>query len=104
MQAGNLRHRLVIQRLVAGSPSQDAAGAPDSTWTDYITVYADIRPVTGKEPFLAQAHLSILRQGLESADAMEANDFFGQVLVSGDFNGDGIIDFSDFAILAENFG
>lgn len=40
----------------------------------------------------AQAHLSIIRQGLESAGALEAGDQYGAALASGDFNGDGFAD------------
>jgi len=40
----------------------------------------------------AHAHLSIIRQGLESAGAIEAGDHHGQALPAGDFNGDGFDD------------
>lgn len=58
MQAGTLRHRITIQRKVAGSPQQNALGEPDVTWTDYLTVSASVDPVTGKESFIAQEHLN----------------------------------------------
>jgi len=60
MEAGTLRHRIKIQRLVAGSPQQDATGAPDVAWSDWLPVSASVDPVTGKEPFLAQEHLSVV--------------------------------------------
>lgn len=58
MQAGTLRHRITIQRKVAGSPQQNAVGEPDVTWTDYIITSASVDPITGNEPFIAQEHLS----------------------------------------------
>lgn len=58
MQAGTLRHRIIIERKVAGSPQQNALGEPDTVWTTYLVVSASVDPVTGKEPFIAQEHLS----------------------------------------------
>ncbi len=58
MFAGKLRHRITIQQLVAGSPQQNAVGEPNVAWTDYLTVWASVDPVTGNEPFLAQQHLA----------------------------------------------
>ncbi len=43
------------------------------------------------------AHLSIIRQGRESAGQQEAGDDFGRVLCSGDFNGDGYDDLATAA-------
>lgn len=61
MRAGSLRHKITIQQLAAGSPQQLANGEPDESWTDYLTgVSASIDPVTGKEPFIAQEHLSVV--------------------------------------------
>lgn len=60
MEAGQLRHRITIQQKTAGSPQQNAAGEPDVSWTDYLVVYASVDPVTGKEPFLAQEHMSVV--------------------------------------------
>ncbi|MCZ6816725.1 MAG: hypothetical protein O7F76_08560 [Planctomycetota bacterium] len=40
----------------------------------------------------APAHLSIIRQGLESRGVREFNDEFGRALAAGDFNGDGFVD------------
>jgi SPP1 family predicted phage head-tail adaptor len=58
IQAGKLRHRVTVQRYALGSPQQTATGATDGAWADYITVWSSIEPVSGREPFLAQAHLS----------------------------------------------
>lgn len=60
MRSASLRHSIILQRRVAGSPSRNAVGEPDVTWTDWITASASIDPVTGKEPFLAQEHLSVV--------------------------------------------
>lgn len=54
MLAGKLRHRVTVQQLVAGSPNQNAVGEPDTAWTDYLSAWASIDPVTGSEPFMAQ--------------------------------------------------
>lgn len=54
MRSGNLRHRVTLQQLVAGSPQQDAGGAPDEAWTDVVTVWADIQPLKGRELLAAQ--------------------------------------------------
>ena len=40
----------------------------------------------------ARGHLSIIRQGPESAGTIEAGDRYGTVIVSGDFNNDGYFD------------
>jgi D-alanyl-D-alanine carboxypeptidase len=49
----------------------------------------------GPDPEECPAHLSIIRQGLESAGAIEAGDRYGAALAAGDFNGDG---FADLAV------
>lgn len=54
MRAGRLRHRVTIQQLTAGSPNQKGTGEPDSAWTDVATVYADVRPLSGRQLLLAQ--------------------------------------------------
>jgi hypothetical protein len=40
----------------------------------------------------AQAHLCIIRQGVESRGAIEAGDHHGEAVAAGDFNGDGYDD------------
>lgn len=54
--AGKLRHRVTVQQLVAGSPPQTASGQPDTSWQDFITVWASIEPLNGRELFAAQEH------------------------------------------------
>ena len=56
MKAGSLRHRIVIQQLVAGSPPQTSSGEPNDVWTDLVTVWASIEPLNGRELFAAQEH------------------------------------------------
>lgn len=58
MQAGKLRHRVKLQRYALGSPEQTASGAPDGAWADYITVWASVEPLNGRELFAAQEHHS----------------------------------------------
>lgn len=55
MQAGRLRHQVVIQSKVAGSPDRTGSGAPDKAWTDLCTLYAAIEPLRGKEFMESQA-------------------------------------------------
>lgn len=52
IEAGKLRNRLEIQHL-AGSPSHKGTGEPATVWTEYATVWAAIRPLGGRELFLA---------------------------------------------------
>jgi len=54
MQAGKLRHRVTLQQLAAGSPQQKPTGEPDLAWGDVATVYAAVRPLTGRALFAAQ--------------------------------------------------
>jgi SPP1 family predicted phage head-tail adaptor len=54
MRAGQLRHRVTIQRLVEGSPQQDAGGTPDDAWSEYFTCYAEVAPLRGRELIAAQ--------------------------------------------------
>ncbi len=58
MRSGKLRHRVTIQRYVLGSPQQTATGQPDGVWTDFMTVWASIEPLSGRELFAAQEHHS----------------------------------------------
>ena len=58
MRAGKLRHRVTIQQLTAGSPQQLPSGEPDTSWADYLTVYASIEPLRGRELLLAQQLVS----------------------------------------------
>lgn len=54
LRAGSLRHRVTIQTLDAESPSQDAGGAPNDTWSDVKTVWAAVEPLRGRELLAAQ--------------------------------------------------
>ncbi len=57
-----------------------------------ILLLAGILVISVFLPSPAQAHLSIIRQGLESRGSIEAGDRHGQALAAGDFNGDGYDD------------
>jgi SPP1 family predicted phage head-tail adaptor len=50
MQAGRLRHSVIVQRP---GGSRDAVGARLTTFTDIATVPASIEPLVGREQFLA---------------------------------------------------
>lgn len=55
MRIGNLRHRVTLQRAVE---TQSSTGAPDITWSDIATVYADIRPLKGREALIGDGLLA----------------------------------------------
>lgn len=88
MQAGKLRHRVTIQRLVTGSPTQNAGGEPDASWADVATVYASIEPLRGRELLVAQQINSEVtgtirvryRAGLTSADRIKFGTRYYDVL------------------------
>ena len=46
MRAGNLRHRVTIEQRVQG---HDEAGQPIDTWEPFVTTWADVVPVRGRE-------------------------------------------------------
>jgi SPP1 family predicted phage head-tail adaptor len=52
MRAGDLRHRVRIQKR---SVVTDTFGAQSHVWTDVATVWADISPMSGRELLAAQA-------------------------------------------------
>lgn len=51
MRAGQLRHKVALQRATV---TADAAGQPTKTWATYATVYAEILPLSGREMLAAQ--------------------------------------------------
>lgn len=51
MRAGELRHRVTIQRKAA---TQNASGEEVPTWADVATVWAAIEPLQGREFLEAQ--------------------------------------------------
>lgn len=51
MRAGELRHRVAFK---ADTPTQDDFGEPIESWTTYMTVWAAIEPLEGRELLLAQ--------------------------------------------------
>ena len=46
LRAGQLSRRL---RLQSRSSSQDSFGGPNLAWVDVATIWAEIRPITGRE-------------------------------------------------------
>jgi len=54
IEAGALRHRLSIEHLVAGSPTQDAGGEVDQAWVELAEVWGSIEPLRGRELIAAQ--------------------------------------------------
>lgn len=50
MEAGRLIHRITIQSVTQGV---DAYGGVTETFSDFVTVMADIRFITGREYFMA---------------------------------------------------
>ena len=55
MQAGKLRHRLAIEKKLAGSPQRTSTGQQDSDWTALATVYGALNMLTGKRLEASQA-------------------------------------------------
>lgn len=51
MRAGDLDRKIVIQSF---TETQDAYGAPVKTWAAFATVWAQVRPVRGREGFEAE--------------------------------------------------
>jgi SPP1 family predicted phage head-tail adaptor len=51
MHTGTLRKRITIQ---AETSTPDSAGGYALSWTDVATVWADIKPESGREVFIAQ--------------------------------------------------
>lgn len=49
--AGKLNKRVMIQELTT---SIDAGGGADESWTTYETVWANVKPITGKTLYYAQ--------------------------------------------------
>lgn len=47
--AGELKHRVTVERRVANSPARTASGAPAEQWETYKTIWAAIHPLTGRE-------------------------------------------------------
>lgn len=52
MEAGKLRHRITFQNQ---ANSHDSYGQPLLTWSDVATVWAEIKPLSGKESVKADA-------------------------------------------------
>lgn len=52
MKAGGLRHEITLQQLAT---TDDGGGGVESEdWTDFVTVYAHVEPLSGRELFQAQ--------------------------------------------------
>ena len=51
MHAGQLDKQITIQ---VRTPDQDAAGQPIETWSTFATVYANIKPLVGKDYLAAK--------------------------------------------------
>jgi SPP1 family predicted phage head-tail adaptor len=52
MQAGKLRHRIVLQKVTM---MRDEEGNAVETWSDFVTVWASVEPIRGREYFEAAA-------------------------------------------------
>ncbi len=74
MQAGHLRHTIVLQRR---DEQRDAHGAQVATWSDVAQLRAAIIPLTGREVLAAQAfsaplsHQIVVRYTRCMSDPME---------------------------------
>jgi len=52
MEAGRLRHRVIVEQV---SLTADAMGQGTETWTTYTTLWMDLQPLRGRELIAAQA-------------------------------------------------
>lgn len=55
MQAGKLRHRLVIEYSAAGSPQRTGTGQPSTAWSTLCTVWGALETLSGRRLEAAQA-------------------------------------------------
>lgn len=51
MEAGNLRHRIIIQQR---TDTQNGYGEPIPAWSTFATVWAAVEPIMGREQFAVQ--------------------------------------------------
>lgn len=70
VDAGTLRHLVDIERYVE---TQDEVGQPIKDWATFATVHADVRQLTGREPFFAQerfaeANIMVISRYLAGVD------------------------------------
>lgn len=56
MKAGQLRQRVILQTQVT---TQDAIGQPSTTWVDTLTLWADVRYVSGLSAIKSGADVSV---------------------------------------------
>ena len=57
MRAGKLKHKIIVQ---ARSATKDTYGQRVDSWTDIATVWADIRPIGGRERLAAKAYEAVM--------------------------------------------
>jgi head-tail adaptor len=55
MRAGHLRHRLVVEAKVTGSPTRTSTGAQSFVWGTLLTVSGSLQPLSGRRLESAQA-------------------------------------------------
>lgn len=56
MQAGKLRHRIIIQDK--GTPTRDTFGQEVISWETHATLWAQVSPITGRETVEGSAQLA----------------------------------------------
>lgn len=84
MRAGKLRHKVLLQELVTGSPATDPSGEPNQSWEDVRSLRVDISPVSqgSREAFLSDQIASVVQHEI---NARYAPDIVAQQrLVKGD--------------------
>jgi SPP1 family predicted phage head-tail adaptor len=75
MNAGDLRHRITLQQ--PGGTTRDETGAKVKAWPTVATIWANVRPVTAREQFMAAqqqastTHVVTIRAG-SAPDALDA--------------------------------
>lgn len=66
VEGGRLRHRITIEQR---STSQNSFGEPLLTWTTFITRWASVEPIIGKEFFASQQVQSEVTTKIRVRDA-----------------------------------
>ena len=62
IEIGRMRHRVAIQQLDAST--QDSRGAPTQAPSTMTTIWAEIRPLQGRELFTAQQRAAQVTHGV----------------------------------------
>ncbi len=71
LRAGQLNRRITLQAPVT---TLDAYGVPTPGWTDVVTVWADIQPLTGRELISADRMASVITHQITVRHSSQLTD------------------------------